>query len=281
MTIDYRARLARVYSALHADLVRDLSLDDLADLAALSRFHFHRVFAAMTGETVAEARRRIRLNAAAHALVQTGAPVAEIGRAHGYGDAAAFGRAFRAAYGLSPAAFRRRGQDLPHFLKHHHGDHPMFPVTVRSEPPRIVLGLTHRGPYHQINRTYALLGPELAMQGLWPRSLGMVAVYYDDPALVAPADLRSLAGVLVPADTPAAPPLERVGLVGGRHAVLTLRGPYTGLKAAYDWLFSDWLAASGEALRNAPSWELYRKTPMDTAPDDLVTEIFLPLEGTA
>lgn len=155
----------------------------------------------------------------------------------------------------------------------------MFPVVIADQPPRQALGLIHTGPYEQINRTYGALDPEVGAQGLWRVSQGLVAVYFDDPARVAPAALRSLAGILVAPDTDFAPPLQRHDLTGGRHAVLTLRGPYTGLQAAYAWLFGPWLAASGERLCEVPSWELYLNTPMTAAPDDLITEIYLPLEN--
>lgn len=128
MTVDYRARLARVHKAIHDDPARAWSLDALADVAALSRFHFHRVFRSITGETVAEAVRRVRLNAAAHALVQGHDPVASVARAHGYPNPASFGRAFRKAYGQTPAQFRARGIALPAALRHSKGGQDMFPV---------------------------------------------------------------------------------------------------------------------------------------------------------
>ena len=278
MTVDYRARLKRVYAAIHADPTREHSLDEMADLAALSRFHFHRVFAAMTGETLSEAVRRIRLAGAAHALVQGVAPVAEVGRAHGYPVAASFTRAFRAAYGMTPGQFRARGQGLPEALRRERGDAAMFPVTIRIEAPRRLVGLTHRGAYQEINRTYALLGAELAAQGLWPRAKGMAAVYLDDPRLVDEAALRSFAGMVVDGALTGAPPLECCEVAGGRHAVMEFRGPYTGLAAAYDWFFGTWLAESGQALREAPGFEIYVNTPMDVAPTDLRTDLYLPLE---
>ncbi|WP_370206820.1 AraC family transcriptional regulator [Pararhodobacter marinus] len=281
MAVDYRERLKRVYAAIHDDPARSSSLDEMAELAALSRFHFHRVFAAMTGETLAGALRRIRLNGAAHALVREDAPVAAIGRAHGYPSAAGFSRAFRAAYGVTPAQFRARGLALPAALEKQKGGQAMFPVEIRNEEPRWLIGLPHRGAYHGINRTYAVLGAELAARELWRHSRGMAAVYYDDPAVTPEADLRSFAAIAVPADVACPEPLQRQQIAGGRHAVMAFTGPYTGLGAAYDWLFGGWLAQSGAALRDAPSWELYLNSPMDTAPDALETLIFVPLEDEA
>ena len=64
----YEDRLRRVIRYIYDNPAGDLSLDTLADVAAFSRFHWHRVFLAMTGETCAEAVRRVRATRAAHWL---------------------------------------------------------------------------------------------------------------------------------------------------------------------------------------------------------------------
>lgn len=279
MGTDYTARLKRVYDRIHADPAAVLSLDELADVAALSRFHFHRVFAAMTGETVAEAVRRIRLHRAALVLVTTRQPVAQVARAHGYPDPASFAPVFRAAHGQSPSAFRAAGGDLPRRLRQppQPGERPMYPVTILDQPARTVVGLGHRGPYDQISAAYGPLGATLGVHGLWPQVREMVAVYFDDPDTVPMAELRSLAGVVLAPGVAVPEGLEMRALPGGRHAVMAFKGPYAGLKAAYDWLYGDWLRQSGETPREAPSFEIYLNSPMDTAPEDLRTDIYLPL----
>lgn len=153
----------------------------------------------------------------------------------------------------------------------------MFPVTILDAPARHLIGLPHRGAYHDISRTYEILGPELGAAGLWDKAKGMIAVYYDDPAAVPAADLTSFAAVAFADDVPCPPGLETLALPGGRHAVLHFTGPYAGLPAAYHWLYGDWLVASNASLRDAPSWEFYLNSPMDTSPADLRTDIYLPL----
>jgi len=53
MPSPYETRILRVLAYIHDNPTADLSLDRLADVAAMSRFHWHRVFRAMTGETCA------------------------------------------------------------------------------------------------------------------------------------------------------------------------------------------------------------------------------------
>ena len=72
-------------------------------------------------------------------------------------------------------------------------------------------------------------------------------------------------------------PLVPVRLAGGPYAVLRHTGPYAAMKAAYDWLYGDWLPRSGREPADAPVVEHYRNNPRDTPPAALVTDICLPL----
>lgn len=277
MANDYEKRLLRVLEHVYANLDGDLSLDRLADVAALSRFHFHRVFTAMTGETVAAFIRRVRLHRAAFSLLETDAPLAEVARLCGYANPKSFARAFRDAFGHTPDAFRKRGLSRPPLRLTSNGDYQMYDVIIRDEPARRLAVVAHTGPYIEIGKAFETASTTALARGLGPQLGAMLGLYYDDPSEV-PADaLRSAAGFEIAEGAEIAPPLEEVRLEGGKHAVLTYKGPYTGLREAYTYLYGAWLPQSGEVPRNAPPFELYVNSPMDTAPDDLVTLIGVAL----
>lgn len=279
MANDYEKRLLRVLDYIHDNPAGDLSLDALADVAAFSRFHWHRVFRAMTGETTAQTVKRMRMHRAAVALVRENTPVARIAADVGYPNTASFARAFAEIYRSNPAVFRTRGELRPLNRTLKPEITLMFPVTVRSEPARRLAAMAHSGPYFEINRSFEKLFATLSARNLVGKTGHMVGVFYNDPAQTTPADLKSHAGVEVPATLPIDPPLQVVSLPAARHAVLTFTGPYAGLPAAYDQLFAVWLPQSGEKPANLPSFEVYLNSPMDTDQDRLITEICLPLEG--
>lgn len=156
----------------------------------------------------------------------------------------------------------------------------MYPVEIRHEPARRLAAMPHKGPYFEINRAFDRLGATLGPRGLYAKGGHMVGVYYDDPSAVAAADLTSHAGLEMPEDAELAPPLEVVRLPAGPHAVLCYTGPYAGLPAAYDQLYRAWLPASGRQPADCPVFEVYLNSPMDTAPEDLVTDICVPLIGS-
>jgi AraC family transcriptional regulator len=280
MATNHHDRIQRVHAAIHANPATDHTLDELADIAALSRFHFHRVFTAMTGETVAETVRRIRLGRAAQARRRGSVSVAQVGRDHGYPNAGSFSRAFRAAFGMTPSQFRAQPETLalPAYLAFTQGDPTMYPVQITTEPARHVIGVRHIGPYPQMGRSFQSMSEGVTKADLWPQVRGMVAVYFDDPAIVVAKKLRGLAAAEVPVDAPLPPGFVGQDLDGGRYAVVRVTGPYSGLAAAYDWLYGSWLAQSAETPRDCPCYEIYVNNPGDTSPQDLITDIYLPLQ---
>ena len=277
MNAPYQDRIFRVIDHIYANPAADLSLDELADMAAMSRFHWHRVFRAVTGETLAEAVRRIRMGRAAYWLISTDWPMGKVGGACGYPNLQSFTRAFADLHGLTPAAYRKRGALIPSVAPSAKGEHPMLPVTIRNLPARRIAAMPHKGAYHTIGQSFEKAGAVFATRNLGAHIQGMVGVFLDDPSATPEPELRSLAGVIVAPDIAVPAPLQDVVVAGGRHAVMTYRGPYAGLTAAYDFLYCTWLPGSGQEVGAHPVFEHYLNSPADTPPEELLTEVCLPL----
>jgi AraC family transcriptional regulator len=276
---DYAARLDRVFTYLADHLDDRLDLSKLADVACMSPWHFHRIYVAMQGETVAEAVRRLRLHRGAAELITGELPVSRIARRAGYGSQEAFTRAFRTAYGVTPA--RYRGAFAP-TRAIRTGEETMdtttgYEATVRQSPAIRVAALSHRGDYMAIGSTFERLAAMAAGQGLLGPGVRWFGIYYDDPSATPSAALRSDACVSVPEGWSPSGDLELREIHGGRYATTLHVGPYAELQRAYQWLYGTWLAASGEEAADAPCVEEYLNDARTTAPADLRTEVWLPL----
>ncbi|MCP9480774.1 AraC family transcriptional regulator [Shimia sp. CNT1-13L.2] len=275
MSQSYEKRMLRVLQYIHDNPAGDMSLDRLADEAAMSRFHWHRVFRAMTGETCAQAVRRVRLHRAATMLLDSSTDPARIARDVGYDNARSFARAFQGHYGLSPSEFRKRGSFPAPLLTRRKGEFAMYPVTIREEGVRKAAGLLHKGNYSEIGKSFEAFGAVCQSRNLWAQCGPMLGVYFDNPDDKAEADLLSIAGATWHGEVPE--DFESCEIPAGRYAVLTYTGPYAGIHGAYEALFGEWLPKSGEMPADTPCLEVYLNNPRDTAPDDLVTEICLAL----
>jgi AraC family transcriptional regulator len=274
----YEARLNRVLDHIYDHLDEPLDIDRLAEIACLSPYHWHRIYQAMYGETVAATVRRLRLHRAAGYLANGSMPIAQIAERSGYSSLQSFSRTFRAMFGMPPAQYRKQGTHH-RFRPVRSGDDEMVmrEVVIRDVPAMQVVTVDHVGSYMQIGKAFDALMGWLAARDLLCPEMRMVGIYYDDPGVVAEAALRSKAGVVLPRAVEVAAPVSLTPLLGGRYAVLQHKGPYADMAAAYQWLYGEWLVQSGHEAADAPAFEEYLNNPKDTAPSDLVTEICLPL----
>lgn len=276
--LTYIERIDRVRAHIRDHLDQPLDLDRLADIACYSRFHWHRVYRAMTGETATQTVRRMRLIRAASDLIRTTDPVARIASAAGYASQAAFSRAFADAYGMPPRTFRDVGHHKELSVAISENDAMAFTVDIRTIAERPALALVHAGPYREIGSTFDRLFMTLSQKGLTGNVTGMTGVYADDPHIVSPEDLRSYAAAFVDTAGLETGDLIAMTLGGGVYAVLTYQGPYAAIQPAYDWLYGTWLPQSGQIARDAPCLEINLNSPTEVAPADLLTEICLPIE---
>jgi len=108
VTIADAGRVARVLRLLERRIGDPLTLDELARVAGLSRFHFLRTFKRVTGVTPHQWLLRARLRAAARLVAGTREPITTIALDVGFGDLSNFVRSFRAEFGMSPGRFRAK-----------------------------------------------------------------------------------------------------------------------------------------------------------------------------
>lgn len=274
---DYQERLGRVTAYIHDHLAEELDLDRLAEVAHLSPYHWHRVWHALQGETIAATVRRLRLHRGSGYLANTDLAVEQVARKCGYPNARSFTRAFRAAYGMSPSDYRERGSHAVFRLGRSDPMAAGYAVEVRFVPQVRLAGLDHRGSYMLVGKAFEAAFARLAAQGLARPDTRWLAMYFDDPFAVPEAQLASRAGLSLPDGAQAQPPLLTFTLGGCHCAVLRHRGPYATMRAAYQWLYGQWLVDAGRELADQPVFEEYLNNPRDTAPNELLTDIFLPL----
>lgn len=86
-----------------------LDRETLASVAGFSIPHFHRVFSAHVGESAISYVRRLRLERAGRKLRMGAVDITEVALAAGYDSHAAFSKAFKQQFGVSPSEFRQLG----------------------------------------------------------------------------------------------------------------------------------------------------------------------------
>ena len=105
----YSERIDEVKYYIREHIDEPLSREVLAVVAGFSVPHFHRVFTAHVGESAASYVRRLRMERAGRKLRMGAVDITEVALAAGYDTHAAFAKAFKQQFGLSPSEFRQLG----------------------------------------------------------------------------------------------------------------------------------------------------------------------------
>lgn len=108
--MEYTQPINRAISYIETNLTQEIELSKVAAAAGYSFFHFGRLFRATTGETLGSYIRKRRLSEAARQLLISKRRILDIALDHQFCSQAAFTRAFRTTFGISPGAYRKRGR---------------------------------------------------------------------------------------------------------------------------------------------------------------------------
>jgi AraC family transcriptional regulator len=290
----YRERILNVLVFIQKNLDEELTLEEYARVAHFSPYHFHRIFRGMVGESLAEHMRRLRLERAATRLKRTNRTIIEIALEAGYETHEAFTRAFRALCGCSPSCYRRDTSVIPalgpggiHYRENGLLDDLQLPdggetmeVRIERVNPMLVAFVRHVGPYDGVSAAWERLCLRLGKEGRLGPGTKFIGVCHDDPEVTPPERLRYDACITVGSDFVAQDDVGVQTIGGGEYAVATHVGPYHLLGQTYAQLLGQWLPRSGRELRSEPSLEFYLNAPESTDPQDLITDIYAPLEST-
>jgi len=288
---NYQARMQRVLDHIDRHLDGDLDLETVSRVAAFSKFHFHRQFAATFGLSVHRYVQLARMKRASHRLALNDAQsVTEIAMDAGYDAPDAFARAFRQRFGQSPSSFRKSPDWEPWLAafgplenarsKLMQTIYTPDDVTIRDVPAMPVAILEHRGDRAGLPDSIQCFTAWRKAAGLSPETSPTITVFRSERTPAIPADYSM--DICVATDQPVAADDARMkaGVIpGGRCAVLRVDGTSHNLEPAALYLYRDWLPASGEEARDFP---IYCQRQLSLLPDApahiVVAELFLPLK---
>ena len=286
---EYRNRINQVIKAIiqhPAGLAgNDWTTQTLAGLAGISAFHFHRIFRALTGETMFAFLQRRRLLRAIELMHESRFTLTEIALECGFDSSSSLSRAFRKHFHCSPSQYRQR--QLPSLLppaRSRAQRKNAVQVEFRETPARPALIVERQGLVEQnFNQAAAaafrVLVSEIKRVNGWPVIRECFGMCPDEASMVPDAQARYQAGFFYEGRLQTmSDEVRRVTIPGGRWVVSIHQGSYETLWQSWNRLYRDWLPASGCVTRHAAPLELYLNDKKQVPPEELRTEIWIPIE---
>jgi AraC family transcriptional regulator len=276
----YHVRMQRVLEYIDRHLDDDLGLDTLSGVAAFSKHHFHRQFTATFGVSAHRYVRLVRMKRASFRLAfRDGDTVTEIAMDAGYDAPEAFARAFRQCVGLSPSAFRTSPWfaafgplNAVRAMQMKTSD-----VTIIDVAAIPVAVMEHRGDPARLGQTIQRFIAWRKLSGLVPKVSATFTVFHaPDPEQPEDFHIDLCAGTVRPVSS--GDHGVKAGVIpAGRCAVLRVVGSSDDLSAPANFLYRDWLPASGEETRDFPLYCQRISFFPDVPEHEAVTDLFLPL----
>ncbi|MBN1603092.1 MAG: AraC family transcriptional regulator [Chitinispirillaceae bacterium] len=305
---EYLYRINHVVDYIEAHLDETLTLETLSHIACFSKFHFHRIFLAVTGERLAECIQRLRLEKAAvllHNNLQMA--ITDIGLRCGFASSASFANAFKRYYGKSASEYRcseknvtqkryiclpdenrntlhiRIEQQEGKLSYHIRGIGYQRQVDVVELPPWHVAYIRYTGSYKGDTRLFARLWNRLAA---WAAPLGLLknpdtvflTLCHDDPEITLEEKLRISVCISVDENTKTTGEVGKMQLPGGKYAVCRfVLGPQD-YPEAWGWIYGTFLPLSGYQVDDRIAFEWFIPQNQQNAGERNSIDICIPVK---
>ncbi len=253
------------YIYTHIDT--DICVDELARSMGVSRYHLHRIFREVFGQSIYGTVKSIRLEKAANLLVvNTHSTISEIASQCGYSSQASFLHAFKERFGMTPGmwrkgGFRRYSQKLlgsvqvDDRLRRKFGG---ISYAIVKRPAVRAYYIRHKGYDSSIKQTWQKM--ELFALSHDLESAEEVGLYHDNPAIRPPEECAYVA-CLVTEKRIKDSKLPSFVIAGGVYARFDLKGEAGEELALMHWVYHEWLPAHGFETTPKPSFAIYRSNP--------------------
>lgn len=289
----YLDRVNRAIDHLASNADRPVRLHELSRAAALSPFHFHRVFQALTGATPADFAMRMRLDRALGlmALARTRS-LTDIALSCGFASSSDFSRSFKQRFGVAPSRFdvegwrRDRGRELDVLACGSRAAHvdrlparsnpDAFKVRIRDLPARSVAYIRVPNPYkgggvmRAVERLTAWANAHGLERGPW------LGYQWENPEITPLERCGYYVAVVAERFTPSGE-IGRYRFPAMTIAQVEIDGGIELELRALRWLYGSWLPRSGYVPDDQPSFEAWAGLPFAHGVERFRLAVELPI----
>lgn len=309
---EYRKRINRTLDYIQAHYAEELNLAALAAVACFSKFHFHRIFRAVVGETLNDYVQRIRLEKSLQKLTtDRNKPITDIALECGFSCSQNYAKLFKSRYGVTPSVVRREfhwdewhskmkrlkdrkqkgmGPAEAHLydvyrnkrrisIKKILDQQPVTGVDIRHMPALRVAYVRTIGPYtkERISPTFERLLKWAAPRGLITPGVKILSIW-NNPGSIPEDKLIHDACLTVPAGISADQWVDVQVLSGGKYAVCRCEIGADKMEEAWLGFVLNWMTASDYQPDDRPLYHIYYNTPQSHPAGLYTLDLCMPVK---
>ncbi|MBN2610677.1 MAG: AraC family transcriptional regulator [Bacteroidales bacterium] len=302
---EYWSRINKTFDYIENHLEHQFTLDELAGVANFSKFHFHRIFMALVGETPFHFIQRVRLERAASMIaMKNHESISEIAFKCGFTDISIFSRNFKNHFGRSASLYRKEKFEISNLSQQESNTEQNTDrsfiyfcqhtktikwrtnmelnksVEVKELPKMTLAYIRHIGPYKGDEKLFERIWNKLFA---WASPRGLIGgpgfksliIYHDDPNITEEDKLRMSVCITVPPDTKVDGEVGKMEIEAAKYGVARFELTGQQFQQAWDWVYGQWLPTSGYQPDDKPCFEMYPEEPKD---GKFIVDICVPVK---
>ncbi|MBV6621900.1 MAG: AraC family transcriptional regulator [Rivularia sp. (in: Bacteria)] len=289
----YQKAFYRVLDYIDTHLDENLDLEKLSQVAAFSKYHFHRQFTGLFRISLFKYIKLVRLKRASYQLAfRKDIKIIDIAISSGFENHESFTRAFKKNIGQTPSEFRNQPEwkswnDKYQFLKNSrilqmksNQNKDKYQVEIVDFPGSQVAVFEHRGNPDLIGNSVQKFIEWSKQNQISSNSRVIYNLVYDDPATTEPEKYRFDICVAVNSNVKE----NNFGVIDkiiprGCCAMLRHIGTDENIAETVSYLYREWLPSSGKEPRDFPLFFHRVKSFPDFPEHEMIIDIYLPLKG--
>lgn len=275
-TLQQRATIVnRALFYIYKYIDTNISLEELASLNSVSKYHFHRIFKEETGENLFDFITSTRLQKAANLLITNQySTISEVAFSCGYASHSSFIKAFKKKFSFTPTVWRKSGHK--EFSKQVIGETRQFDeikYEIKKVPKRYCAYIRHKGYDQSITHPWQKLKALTYEYGL--EDATQIALYHDNPTITPLEKCSYVAAIEVPKDFKSN--ISTFEIPESLYAVFNLKGEYGDVLKFLRYLYHFWLPKSGYETTTLPSYNVYHKNHFINEDKRFDLDFYLPI----
>lgn len=259
---EYLRRVYKVQDYIESHINDSLSIEDLANVAGFSKFHFHRIFKGMMDEPLSRYVNRLKLERATHLLIyRTDMTITDIAYYFGFTDSAVFSRTFKSYYGVSPSHYRNHNskncKDVSETSQYNECKKVRGNVEIVTVDNVNVAYIRHVGTYKELAIAFSKMIEKLFRYATEQNyhvfeDTKVLTIYHDHHEFTEDYQLRTSLCITIPNES--AVETSDIGIMvipSGKYAVGHFEIFQEEYKGAWNFLYGEWLPNSGYKPRDS------------------------------
>ncbi|QWI17319.1 AraC family transcriptional regulator [Bacillus wiedmannii] len=286
---EYLRRIYKVQDYIESNINDSLSIEELADVAGFSKFHFHRIFKGIVDEPLSRYVNRLKLERATNLLTyRLDMTITDIAYHFGFTDSAVFSRTFKNYYGVSPSQYRndnsKNCKDVRRASQYNECKKVRGNVEIVTVDDINVAYIRHIGTYKELTIAFPKMIEKLfhyaAEENYYVfENTKVLTIYHDHHEFTEDNHLRTSLCITIPDES--AVETSDIGIMvipSGKYAVGHFEIFQDEYKGAWDFLYGEWLPNSGYKPRDSYPFEMYKNDPRQHPENKHIVDIYVPIE---